>query len=346
MAVTFVASQPEVTLGAMIQAASAYGIDVYGLLEKSGVLAKFGITLDAATKQKIEARKVAEFVTALNEVAAEIKDNPPSVQDVPALFDRLFIDEVTVTDLRASLNSIKNMIVALLTLQEVKPLVDKYLGGMTPAYLRELYAVITNGVEIDKLDLTVSVKFDGNNDIVGIAASGNFAHDYQGDATGFTVLSDNNYKFDVKLDISEYLTAPSTFDMTFAENAGAANTTSVISLVYGNYGNEVSVYFETGGKEIVPTISAETPYMSYDAQTASFKFDMRAVKEAYTEEIQSGTFDGFDGIATFGENQTVMIFVNIMPETPQGLIKMLGGLLDRIPSAPEQGGNIPDNIQP
>ncbi len=93
MAVTFVASQPDATLGAMIQAASAYGIDVYGLLEKSGVLAKFGITLDAATKQKIEARKVAEFVTALNEVAAEIKDNPPSVQDVPALFDRLFIDE-------------------------------------------------------------------------------------------------------------------------------------------------------------------------------------------------------------------------------------------------------------
>lgn len=346
MAVTFVASQPEVTLGAMIQAASAYGIDVYGLLEKSGVLAKFGITLDAATKQKIEARKVAEFVTALNEVAAEIKDNPPSVQDVPALFDRLFIDEVTVTDLRASLNSIKNMIVAVLTLQEVKPLVDKYLGGMTPAYLRELYAVITNGVEIDKLDLTVSVKFDGNNDIVGVAASGNFAHDYQGDATGYYVLSDNNYKFDVKLDISEYLTAPSAFDMTFAENAGSANITSVISLVYGNYGNEVSVYFETGGKEIVPTISAETPYMSYDAQTTSFKFDMRAVKEAYAEEIQSGTFDGFDGIATFGENQTVMIFVNIMPETPQGLIKVLGGLLDRIPSVPEQGGDITDNIQP
>ncbi len=100
------------------------------------------------------------------------------MQDVPALFDRLFINEVTVTDLRASLNSIKNMIVAVLTLQEVKPLVDKYLGGMTPAYLRELYAVITNGVEIDKLDLTVSVKFDGNNDIVGVAASGNFAHDY------------------------------------------------------------------------------------------------------------------------------------------------------------------------
>lgn len=347
MAVTFVASQPDATLGAMIQAASAYGIDVYGLLEKSGVLAKFGITLDAATKQKIEARKVAEFVTALNEVAAEIKDNPPSVQDVPALFDRLFIGEVTVTDLRASLNSIKNMIVAVLTLQEVKPLVDKYLGdGMVPAYLRELYAVITNGVEIDKLDLTVSVKFDGNNDIVGIAASGNFAHDYQGDATGYYVLSDNNYKFDVKLDISEYLTAPSTFDMTFAENAGAANITSVISLVYGNYGNEVSVYFETGGKEIVPTISAETPYMSYDAQTTSFKFDMRAVKEAYAEEIQSGTFDGFDGIATFGENQTVMIFVNIMPETPEGLLKMLGGLLDRIPSAPEQGGDITDNIQP
>ncbi len=346
MAVTFVASQPEVTLGAMIQAASAYGIDVYGLLEKSGVLAKFGITLDAATKQKIEARKVAEFVTALNEVAAEIKDNPPSVQDVPALFDRLFINEVTVTDLRASLNSLKNLIVAFLTIQEVKPLVDKYLGGMTPAYLRELYAVITNGVEIDKLDLTVSVKFDGNNDIVGVAASGNFAHDYQGDATGYYVLSDNNYKFDVKLDISEYLTAPSAFDMTFAENAGAANITSVISLVYGNYGNEVSVYFETGGKEIVPTISAETPYMSYDAQTTSFKFDMRAVKEAYAEEIQSGTFDGFDGIATFGENQTVMIFVNIMPETPEGLLKMLGGLLDRIPSAPAQGGNIPDNIQP
>ncbi len=346
MAVTFVASQPEVTLGAMIQAASAYGIDVYGLLEKSGVLAKFGITLDAATKQKIEARKVAEFVTALNEVAAEIKDNPPSVQDVPALFDRLFINEVTVTDLRASLNSIKNMIVAFLTIQEVKPLVDKYLGGMTPAYLRELYAVIVNGVEIDKLDLTVSVKFDGNNDIVGVAASGNFAHDYQGDATGYYVLSDNNYKFDVKLDISEYLTAPSAFDMTFAENAGAANITSVISLVYGNYGNEVSVYFETGGKEIVPTISAETPYMSYDAQTTSFKFDMRAVKEAYAEEIQSGTFDGFNGIATFGENQTVMIFVNIMPETPEGLLKMLGGLLDRIPSAPEQGGDITDNIQP
>ncbi len=265
---------------------------------------------------------------------------------MPALFDRLFIDEVTVTNLRASLNSIKNMIVAVLTLQEVKPLVDKYLGGMTPAYLRELYAVITNGVEIDKLDLTVSVKFDGNNDIVGVAASGNFAHDYKGDATGYYVLSDNNYKFDVKLDISEYLTAPSTFDMTFAENAGAANITSVISLVYGNYGNEVSVYFETGGKEIVPTISAETPYMSYDAQTTSFKFDMRAVKEVYAEEIQSGTFDGFDGIATFGENQTVMILVNIMPETPEGLLKMLSGLLDRIPSAPEQGGNIPDNIQP
>lgn len=346
MAVTFVASQPEVTLGAMIQAASAYGIDVYGLLEKSGVLAKFGITLDAATKQKIEARKVAEFVTALNEVATEIKNNPQLAQDIPAILDRLFVRNVTVTDLRASLNSIKNMIVAVLTLQEVKPLVDKYLGGMTPAYLRELYAVIVNGVEIEKFDLTVSVKFDGNNDIVGVAASGNFAHDYQGDATGYYVLSDNNYKFDVKLDISEYLTAPSTFDMTFAENAGAANITSVISLVYGNYGNEVSVYFETGGKEIVPTISAETPYMSYDAQTTSFKFDMRAVKEAYSEEIQSGTFDGFDGIATFGENQTVMIFVNIMPETPEGLLKMLGGLLDRIPSAPAQGGNIPDNIQP
>lgn len=346
MAVTFVASQPEVTLGAMIQAASAYGIDVYGLLEKSGVLAKFGITLDAATKQKIEARKVAEFVTALNEVAAEIKNNPQLAQDIPAILDRLFVRDVTVTDLRASLNSIKNMIVAVLTLQEVKPLVDKYLGGMTPAYLRELYAVIVNGVEIEKFDLTVSVKFDDKYNITGIAASGNFAHDYQGDATGYYVLSDNNYKFDVKLDISEYLTAPSTFDMTFAENAGAANITSVISLVYGNYGNEVSVYFETGGKEIVPTISAETPYMSYDAQTTSFKFDMRAVKEAYSEEIQSGTFDGFDGIATFGENQTVMIFVNIMPETPQGLIKMLGGLLDRIPSVPEQGGDITDNIQP
>lgn len=346
MAVTFVASQPEVTLGAMIQAASAYGIDVYGLLEKSGVLAKFGITLDAATKQKIEARRVAEFVTALNEVATEIKNNPQLAQDIPAILDRLFVRDVTVTDLRASLNSLKNLIVAFLTIQEVKPLVDKYLGGMTPAYLRELYAVIVNGVEIEKFDLTVSVKFDGNNDIVGVAASGNFAHDYQGDATGYYVLSDNNYKFDVKLDISEYLTAPSTFDMTFAENAGAANITSVISLVYGNYGDEVSVYFETGGKEIVPTISAETPYMSYDAQTTSFKFDMRAVKEAYAEEIQSGMFDGFDGIATFGENQTVMIFVNIMPETPQGLIKMLGGLLDRIPSAPEQGGNIPDNIQP
>ena len=73
---------------------------------------------------------------------------------------------------------------------------------------------------------------------------------------------------------------------------------------------------------------------------------MRAVKEVYAEEIQSGTFDGFDGIATFGENQTVMILVNIMPETPEGLLKMLSGLLDRIPSAPEQGGNIPDNIQP
>lgn len=96
MVVTFVASQPEVTLGAMIQAASAYGIDVYGLLEKSGVLAKFGITLDAATKQKIEARKVAEFVTALNEVATEIKNNPQLAQDIPAILDRLFVRDVKI----------------------------------------------------------------------------------------------------------------------------------------------------------------------------------------------------------------------------------------------------------
>ena len=348
MAVTFVASQPEVTLGAMIQAASAYGIDVYGLLEKSGVLAKFGITLDAATKQKIEARKVAEFVTALNEVAAEIKDNPPSVQDVPALFDRLFIDEVTVTDLRASLNSIKNMIVAVLTLQEVKPLVDKYLGdGMVPAYLRELYAVITNGVEIDKLDLTVSVKFDGNNDIVGIAASGNFAHDYKGDATGFTVLSDNNYKFDFALDIAEYLTAPPAFEIDFSTTAWDNGNKIVTAVIYGELDKDVEIYLETGGKEVAITVPSEVQIMTYDSATHVFKFDIQAVKTMYADQIQAGTFDGFSAVAVIaGEETQLAVAVQIMPETPQELIKMLGGLLDRIPSAPEQGGNIPDNIQP
>ncbi len=347
MAVTFVASQPEVTLGAMIQAASAYGIDVYGLLEKSGVLAKFGITLDAATKQKIEARKVAEFVTALNEVAAEIKDNPPSVQDVPALFDRLFIDEVTVTDLRASLNSIKNMIVAVLTLQEVKPLVDKYLGGMTPAYLRELYAVITNGVEIDKLDLTVSVKFDGNNDIVGVAVSGNFAHDYKGDATGFTVLSDNNYKFDFALDIAEYLTAPPAFEIDFSTTAWDNGNKIVTAVIYGELDKDVEIYLETGGKEVAITVPSEVQIMTYDSATHVFKFDIQAVKTMYADQIQAGTFDGFSAVAVIaGEETQLAVAVQIMPETPQELIKMLGGLLDRIPSAPEQGGNIPDNIQP
>ncbi len=348
MAVTFVASQPEVTLGAMIQAVSAYGIDVYGLLEKSGVLAKFGITLDAATKQKIEARKVAEFVTALNEVAAEIKDNPPSVQDVPALFDRLFIDEVTVTDLRASLNSIKNMIVAVLTLQEVKPLVDKYLGdGMVPAYLRELYAVITNGVEIDKLDLTVSVKFDGNNDIVGIAASGNFAHDYKGDATGFTVLSDNNYKFDFALDIAEYLTAPPAFEIDFSTTAWDNGNKIVTAVIYGELDKDVEIYLETGGKEVAITVPSEVQIMTYDSATHVFKFDIQAVKTMYADQIQAGTFDGFSAVAVIaGEETQLAVAVQIMPETPQELIKMLGGLLDRIPSAPEQGGNIPDNIQP
>ncbi|MDE6401759.1 MAG: hypothetical protein K2L54_04010 [Clostridiales bacterium] len=149
MAVTLVASQPNVTMGAMIGMAANYGIDVYGLLEKSGLLQKFGITLDAPTKAKIEARKVAEFVTALDEILNTIKDDPNILENVPALIDKLFVDEVTVTDLRASLTNIRNYIVAFLTVQQVKPLVDKYFGGVVPAYMSEIYAVIVNGVGIE-----------------------------------------------------------------------------------------------------------------------------------------------------------------------------------------------------
>lgn len=219
---------------------------------------------------------------------------------------------------------------------------------MVPAYLRELYAVITNGVEIDKLDLTVSVKFDGNNDIVGVAASGNFAHDYKGDATGFTVLSDNNYKFDFALDIAEYLTAPPAFDIKFANDAWNSRSDVVTAVVYGEYDRTVEVYLETGGKDVNIITSTDTPLINYDAATHTFKFDISIAEQIYATDIMAGTFDGwYRAVAQVeGENAPVVVAVRVMPETPQGLIKMLGGLLDRIPPAPAQGGNIPDNIQP
>lgn len=339
MLITFVATQPDAPLGTLIQAAEGYGIDVYGLLEKSGLLERYNITLDAATKEKIEARKVAEFVTALDEVLNTVKDDPTIIENIPALLDKLFVAEVTVTDFRGSLNSIKNLITAFLTVQEVKPVIDKYLGGgMSPAYMRELYAVIVNGVEIDKLDITVSLKFDGNDDIIGITANGNFAHNYKGDATGFTVLSDNNYKFDLKLDIDEYLTVPPAFELDFADDAALASKVTVTALVHGALDGDVKVYLETGGKNVTVAVSPDVTFMTYDAATHTFKFDIQAVKTAYADQIQAGTFESFGGVALAdGGNKTIVVAVKIMPETPQGLLKVLGEMSNKIPNAPESG---------
>ncbi|MDE6401760.1 MAG: hypothetical protein K2L54_04015 [Clostridiales bacterium] len=187
----------------------------------------------------------------------------------------------------------------------------------------------------------MSLKFDEDNNIIGFAANGNFAHDYSGDAANFYVLSDNDYHFDLTLDITEYLTAPSAFEIEFADSAWEASNRKAFAVVYGTLGDEVSVYLETGGKDVAIAVSANTSFMTYDAATHTFKFDMNAVYAAYQEQITAGAFDGFSGVASVdGEDAPVTVAVQILPETPDGLLEMLGELLNKISSAPSEGGNI------
>ena len=161
------------------------------------------------------------------------------------------------------------------------------------------------------------------------------------------MLSDNNYKFDFALDIAEYLTAPPAFEIDFSTTAWDNGNKIVTAVIYGELDKDVEIYLETGGKEVAITVPSEVQIMTYDSATHVFKFDIQAVKTMYADQIQAGTFDGFSAVAVIaGEETQLAVAVQIMPETPQELIKMLGGLLDRIPYAPEQGGNIPDNIQP
>ena len=321
--IVYVNANPNLTVGDAIAQANAFGFDVYGTLEKSGILARFGITLDSETKKVIEARKLSEAIAGFHDyITPRLEDltdyimasDPEQAGEFPIsvvdLINAMFVDEVEVGDLAEKMSTLKNLTLAALTVVTVRPIVDKYLGASSEnLYKREAYALIKNRVQFEKLEAQVTVKFDNGGNIVGVSGNAYMRHDYESTNAASLLLSDNKYSFEFDLNITEYITSPEQFDIRYSSLTRTPSR--ICALVCGDI-DDVSVYLETCGKN-VEVVTGEG--LTYDG--ASHKL---TVSKAYlTAAASSEDFNGFVVCPITVDGEEVNIVVAVMPSDVEEL---------------------------
>ncbi|MCH5165893.1 MAG: hypothetical protein J1G01_05780 [Clostridiales bacterium] len=309
---------PNLTVGDAIAQANAFGFDVYGTLEKSGILARFGITLDSETKKVVEARKLSQAIAGFHDYITPRLDaltdyitspDPSQAGEFPInvveLINAVFVDDVEVGDLNEKMTNLKNLTLAALTLITVKPMVDKYLGSSNGSlYKNEAYALIKNRVQFEKLEAQITVKFDDSGNIAGVSGAAYVRHDYDSTNAGSLILSDNKYSFEFELNITEYLTSPEQFDIQYS--SVTRTPSRICALSYGDI-DDVSVYLETCGKN-VEVVTGEG--LTYDSASHTL-----TVSKAYlTAAAASEDFNGFVICPITVDGEDVNIVVAVMPD--------------------------------
>lgn len=259
------------------------------------------INVPAATMKAIKARTLAEVMVGAYNYMIQIKDKLPTKADLEDatgalknlgmdLLNAMLFDKVDTTDIDAKLAEAKKFM-TMLKFINVKTLIDTNLASIEKA--ADLYTAIKNGIKFKTATITVTIKLDDDKNIVSATVEGLISHDYTGEADK-GIFADNDYRAKAELVIDEYKTSVEAFDIKF--NPAYSYKMHVAKYVYTVTDNDVSVYYETAGKEVKVTsfvLKTETPAgvvteiknvadgaFKFDKQTSSFVFSAQLVKSA------------------------------------------------------------------
>lgn len=229
-------------------------LDLYELLGET-------VEMDDEARAKLATRTVGEIISGSYDYISALIANPPTtgfdVRSIAqglltaALFNETETSPEKTEQIKASLD------LSLST--SIKDLVNSALAENP-----EALAIIASGVTFKTLKSDITLKFDADDNIETLTAACELEHSYTGDTDGFVFLSDNEYKLDVVLGVSEYSDAHTDFEGEIASVTGDARA----ALIYGDITTDVTVYIETAGENIPSVASVGYAYDDNDAHVA------------------------------------------------------------------------------
>lgn len=262
------------------------------------VLKLSGIEISEETMAAVKSRTLGEAVLGAynyikdNSITFPQEDTEVDPADMTnfgkGLLNAILFDKIDMTNAKAELEVIKASMAAL-KYSKVKLLINSLLALSEKT--ADLRTAIVNGVTLNKATYTLIVKLDDDKKIKCVTVEGFIQHSYTGKATE-GIFADNDYHAQLEFNIDEYKKSPAEFDIKF--NPAYNYKMPVAKYVYAVTDKDISVYYETAGKEVKVTsftLRKETPdgvseqvkdaasgAFKFDKQTSSFVFDAALLK--------------------------------------------------------------------
>lgn len=314
----------DVTIGTLITLVEASNPDINVKETLKEIGAEYGFVITDTMYNLIRARKLGDMTVA----TVNYINSLDNIHDINAaeLVNALLFEQASSDNLAEVLGGLKTTLFGMLRGYKVKEVVEMLNGEDNPVALKLLYAVIKNSVQFTALNAEITVVFDADFNVVKFGIVANAAHNYNKSGMNFSVLADNDYRFEAEIAVDEYTDNDTPFDINFSASATIEDELNAV--VPDNAKSDVKVYYEACGKSIsVTNISAvyytedgtvrplydpsesNASAVTYDATTSTFTFPIALIKSAMAKNDFTGAIYVTGDV---GEDQEVVVILGVV----------------------------------